>query len=106
MGCYHPDEASLWKDRALVELNIAVLHSFRQAGATIVDHHTASQEFLKFIEQEHHQGRCAETDWSWVVPPMSGATTPLFHLGFSNRQIKPAIVGYPEKQAIARCPFS
>ncbi len=104
MGCYHRDEASLWKDRALVELNIAVLHSFRQAGATIVDHHTATQEFLKFIEQEHNQGRCAETDWSWVVPPMSGATTPLFHLGFSNRQIKPAIVGYPETQDISRCP--
>ena len=60
MGCYHADDARLWKDRALVELNIAVLHSFRQAGATIVDHHTASQEFLKFIEQEHERGRCAD----------------------------------------------
>ena len=106
MGCYHPDDARLWKDKALVELNIAVLHSFRQAGATIVDHHTASQEFLTFIEQEHHQGRCAETDWSWVVPPMSGATTPLFHLGFSNKQFKPAVVGYPEKQEIKTCPFA
>lgn len=105
MGCYHADDARLWKDRALVELNIAVLHSFRQAGATIVDHHTASQEFLKFIEQEHDQGRCAETDWSWVVPPMSGATTPLFHLGFSNKQFKPAIVGYPDQLESPKCPI-
>ncbi|MFE5706741.1 nitric oxide synthase oxygenase [Rhodococcus koreensis] len=29
-----------WKDRALVELNRAVIHSYRQAGVIMVDHHT------------------------------------------------------------------
>ena len=104
MGVYRRDDVSLWKDKTLVELNIAVLHSFRAAGATIVDHHTAANEFMQFVEQEHSCGRRAETNWSWVVPPMSGATTPLFHLDFSNVQLKPAIVGYPETKEINRCP--
>ena len=104
MGVYRRDDVSLWKDKTLVELNIAVLHSFRAAGATIVDHHTAANEFMQFIEQEHSCGRRAETDWSWVVPPMSGATTPLFHLDFSNNQLMPAIVGYPEAPEVNRCP--
>lgn len=34
------NERSLWKDRALVELNRAVLWSFDDAGVTISDHHT------------------------------------------------------------------
>jgi nitric-oxide synthase len=104
MGVYRRDDVSLWKDKTLVELNIAVLNSFRAAGATIVDHHTAANEFMQFVEQEHSCGRRAETNWSWVVPPMSGATTPLFHLDFSNVQLKPAIVGYPETKEINRCP--
>ena len=106
MGCHRENDSNLWKDKALVELNIALLYSFRKVGVTIVDHHTAAKEFLKFIEQEHNLGRTAETDWSWVVPPMSGATTSVFHLSFSNKQLKPAIVGYPEKEDVDKCPFS
>ncbi len=26
------DDASMWRDRAIVELDVAVMHSFRQAG--------------------------------------------------------------------------
>ncbi len=37
-------ERTLWRDRALLELNVAVLHSFRQAGVKIVDHHSAARE--------------------------------------------------------------
>lgn len=43
---------SLWKDRALVEINIAVLHSFQSQNVTIVDHHTASESFMKHYENE------------------------------------------------------
>ena len=43
MGLDTSDEATLWRDRALVELNRAVLHSFDQAGVTITDHHTESR---------------------------------------------------------------
>ena len=65
----------LWKDKAMVELNAAVLHSFnvsdsaglncillrlvwrlvclvQSQGVTILDHHTGSEGFLRFMEQE------------------------------------------------------
>lgn len=43
---------SLWKDKTLVEVNIAVLHSFQSHNVTIVDHHTASDSFMKHLENE------------------------------------------------------
>lgn len=43
---------SLWKDQALVEVNVAVLHSFQNRNVTIVDHHTASESFMKHFENE------------------------------------------------------
>lgn len=43
---------SLWKDKTLVEVNVAVLHSFQSQNITIVDHHTASESFMKHLENE------------------------------------------------------
>ena len=43
---------SLWRDRALVELNRAVLHSFDCAGIRIGDHHSLTRQFEKFCEAE------------------------------------------------------
>lgn len=43
---------SLWKDRTLVEVNLAVLHSYQRHKVTIVDHHTASESFMKHLENE------------------------------------------------------
>lgn len=70
---------TLWKDRALVELNVAVLHSFRRDQVTILDHHTACQTFIQHIEAEKREGREVTGDWSWLIPPMSPATTKVFH---------------------------
>lgn len=70
---------SLWRDRALVELNVAVLYSYAKHGVVVVDHHTASKDFLRFAAQEERAGRVPRTDWSWVVPPMSSAGCPVFH---------------------------
>ncbi len=42
-------DRSLWKDRALVELNRSVLHSFDHAGVTVTDHHTESRRFLTHL---------------------------------------------------------
>jgi nitric-oxide synthase len=70
---------SLWKDKALTELNLAVLHSFSAEGVTISDHHTESARFLKHIELEDAQGRKCPADWTWIVPPTASSTTPVFH---------------------------
>src|SRR5258708_37001189 len=50
-------DRSLWKDRALVELNAAVLHSFAQAGVAMVDHHTVARQFMLHQEREMKAGR-------------------------------------------------
>jgi nitric-oxide synthase len=72
-------ERTLWRDRALVELNAAVLHSFEDAEVTIAAHHTESSRFIAHIEREQRHGRPAPTDWSWIVPPLSGGATAVFH---------------------------
>lgn len=74
----------LWKDRALVELNAAVLHSYEKAGVRIVDHHRASSEFMEFTAREIKAGRAVSADWSWIVPPMSSSSTPVFHKLWQN----------------------
>jgi hypothetical protein len=41
---------TLWKDRAILELNRAVLHSYEKAGASISSHHESSEQFIQFEE--------------------------------------------------------
>ncbi|MFE0704200.1 nitric oxide synthase oxygenase [Streptomyces sp. NPDC058872] len=79
LGLDRSSERTLWRDRALVELNVAVLHSFQEAGVTMADHHTESERFLRHIAQETRHGRPTPTDWSWIVPPVSGSATQVFH---------------------------
>ena len=92
MGLDISDESTMWRDRALIELNYAVVSSFRKADVTIIDHHNASREFLEFISNEHAAGRKVNANWSWTVPPISGALTPQFHLEFQDKELKPAFV--------------
>jgi nitric-oxide synthase, bacterial len=89
MGLDRADRAQLWKDRALVELNTAVLHSYRKAGVTIVDHHTASEQFLRFAAREEEAGRPVHAEWSWIVPPMSGSATGVFHRAWPRDEVCP-----------------
>ncbi|WP_408011564.1 nitric oxide synthase oxygenase [Pseudalkalibacillus sp. A8] len=81
--------SSLWKDQALVELNTAVLYSFKKLGVSIVDHHTAAQQFKKFEEKEAASGREVTGNWVWLIPPMSPATTHIFHKPYRNKIVKP-----------------
>jgi nitric-oxide synthase len=89
MGLDTSSERTLWRDRALVELNRAVLHSFEQAGVTITDHHTESERFLTHLAREEAAGRSCPADWSWIVPPMSGSLTPVFHRYYDTDELVP-----------------
>lgn len=89
IGLSRDTNTSLWKDRALVELNIAVLHSFKEAGISMVDHHTAAQQFKLFEERETKDGRETTGNWTWLIPPMSPAATHLFHQPIPNIINKP-----------------
>ncbi|MDQ6418150.1 nitric oxide synthase oxygenase [Paenibacillus sp. LHD-117] len=89
MGLETARDFTLWKDRALVELNVAVLDSYRKSGVTIVDHHTAAQQFGRFEKNERSSGREATGRWSWLVPPLSPATTPIFHNRYKDDERSP-----------------
>jgi len=79
LGLDTSTEISLWRDRALVELNIAVLYSFALAKVKIADHHTESRRFLTHLDKEERAGRVVPAQWSWIVPPLSGSATPVYH---------------------------
>ncbi|MCA1223606.1 nitric oxide synthase oxygenase, partial [Streptomyces sp. 8L] len=100
-------DRTLWRDRALVELNLAVLHSYERAGVTIADHHSESQRFLAHVEREKRHGRPVPTDWSWIVPPLSGSATAVFHRYYDPEDpaLRPAFVHRtPMEQPV--CPYN
>ncbi|MCA1055980.1 nitric oxide synthase oxygenase [Rossellomorea aquimaris] len=84
MGLDTSRASTLWKDKALIELNIAVLHSFKEDGVSVVDHHTAAQQFRLFEDNEERAGREVTGDWTWLIPPVSPATTHIFHKAYDN----------------------
>ncbi|XP_043560201.1 nitric oxide synthase, brain-like isoform X1 [Chiloscyllium plagiosum] len=90
MGLERSKITSLWKDKAAVELTVAVLHSFQLMKVTIVDHHTITESFMKHLENEHRLRGGCPTDWVWIVPPISGSLTPAFHQEFLNYNLSPA----------------
>ncbi|MGX7828772.1 nitric oxide synthase oxygenase [Actinokineospora sp. 24-640] len=101
MGLDTSSQATLWQDRALVELNVAVLHSFAAAGVTISDHHTESERFIKHLAKEERAGRRCPADWSWIVPPVSGGLTPVFHRYYDTEHLRPEFVTDPSSVAAA-----
>lgn len=80
---------SLWIDKALVELNIAVLHSYHKNGVTLVDHHTAAKQFKNFEKNELKKGRSVTGNWSWLIPPLSPASTNIYHRPYDNTIVSP-----------------
>lgn len=57
---------------------------------TIVDHHSATESFIKHMENEYRcRGGCP-ADWVWIVPPMSGSITPVFHQEMLNYRLTPS----------------
>ncbi|MFJ7934551.1 nitric oxide synthase oxygenase [Sporosarcina sp. NPDC096371] len=84
MGLDTKSNRSLWIDKALVELNIAILHSYQQAQVTLVDHHTAAKQFKIFEENELKSGRAVTGNWAWLIPPLSPASTHIYHKPYNN----------------------
>ena len=96
MGLDTRSDRALWRDRALVELNVAVLSSFASYGVTIVDHHTASRQFLCHDTQENRAGRTVPGHWVWLVPPISGSASPIFHITtYQNTLLTPNFFAQP-----------
>lgn len=96
---------TLWKDKALLELNVAVLHSFEKAGVMMVDPHTAAEQFMKFVEVEEKNSRTVQAEWAWVVPPTAGSTTEIFHRDFPNVCKMPNFFAQTTLDQAQVCPF-
>lgn len=95
LGLDVDDVRSLWKDRVLVEINRAVLHSFDAAGVKIADHHHESELFMRFVEKEERAGRTPRAEWSWVVPPLSSTTSPVYHRYYDDSTALPGFLPSP-----------
>ncbi|XP_075760963.1 nitric oxide synthase, inducible [Pelodiscus sinensis] len=89
MGLETNKLSSLWKDQAVIEINIAVLHSFQKQNVTIMDHHSAAESFMKYMQNEYRLRGGCPADWVWLVPPISGSITPVFHQEMLNYVLTP-----------------
>ena len=101
MGLPTASDRTLWKDKAITELNLAVLHSFSAAGVTISDHHTESARFLRHLEREQRQGRACPADWTWIVPPAASSATPVFHRYYQDFDQAPNYYRHPMHPSLA-----
>lgn len=112
MGLDCSSNETLWKDSALVELNRSVVYSYKKHGVRLMDHHTMTEYFMQFLEDEKRCQRDVYADWGWIVPPISGSATQVYSLEMNNRILKPNYFYLPEpwkaKEASANggfCPF-
>ena len=73
---------------------------FTAHGVTITDHHTESRRFLTHVEKEERAGRRCPADWTWIVPPMSGSQTPVFHRYYDAEDLTPKF--FADEQDVCR----
>ena len=100
-------EATLWRDRAFLELNVAVIHSFQQARITLVDHQTASRQFMIHDQREKKAGRECPAQWSWIAPAAGGSTTPVWHHEMRDFHLSPSYAYAADRWAVVErdvCP--
>ena len=90
MGLDMSRDRTLWRDKAMIMLNKAVLLSFERTGMKMANHHEAAHEFLDFCRVEQNMGREPYGRWMWLVPPTFSSATPLYQEPFRDVSIKPA----------------
>jgi nitric-oxide synthase, bacterial len=89
MGLDTSTNRTLWKDRALIELNVAVLSSYETAGVKVVDHHTIADQFHRYAQTSARAGEPVHAEWSWIVPPMAGSATPVYGEHYDTAILRP-----------------
>jgi len=89
LGLNTSRHSTMWREKALIELTIAVLHSYKKSGVTIVDHHTAAEQFRVFEKKEAACKREVTGDWKWLIPPLAPATTHIYHKSYNDEMKTP-----------------
>jgi nitric-oxide synthase len=82
--------SSLWRDEVQLVLNKAILASFMREGTSVIDHHSASDSFMEFMETQIEEVGWCPADWIWITPPAGGSMTKVFHQEMINWCSKPA----------------
>jgi hypothetical protein len=84
--------------------------ALQHADAIVIEEaEPVTRQFLIDEKRETQAGRCVYADWSWVVPPISSGTTPVFHRKFKNRILRPNF--FPQSEPWQRsgggsCPYA
>jgi len=89
MGLDVSTNQSFWKDKALLAITEAVFHSYRSQKISIVDHHSAAEQFCTFEQQEKTANREVNGRWSWLIPPLSPSATNIWHTSYTEKHITP-----------------
>jgi len=87
---------TLWKDTVALELNKAVLDSYKNAQVSIVDHYTQADQFMEHMAAEYKTRGGCPADWVWIVPPQSGSLVPTYHQEMLRYNLSPSFE-YQEK---------
>jgi len=95
MGLDTSSDRTLWKDRAMLELTAAVLHSFDAAGVSLIEHHFASRQFVKHELRERSAGRATPANWELIVPPIGGSATPVWERRYEPTILRPNFFAQP-----------
>lgn len=61
----------------------------QKQNVTIMDHHSAAESFMKHMQNEYRARGGCPADWIWLVPPISGSITPVFHQEMLNYILSP-----------------
>ncbi len=89
MGLDTGSATNFWQVRAAVELNTAVLHSFRAAGVRIEEPIAESALFRTFAEREEAAGRPVYGDWSWINGHLGSGFGPAWHRYYDPAEPNP-----------------
>jgi nitric-oxide synthase, bacterial len=89
MGLDLSSDRSLWRDRAMLELVTAVLHSFDRAGVSLIDHHFAARQFMKHEAREQAAGRITPAHWELLVSPLAGSTDAIWQRRYQPVVLRP-----------------
>jgi nitric-oxide synthase len=95
MGLDTANDRSLWRDRAMLELVTAVLHSFDHAGVSVIDHHFAARQFMKHEAREQAAGRITPAHWELIVSPLAGSADAVWQRRYEPLVLRPNFFAQP-----------
>ena len=102
MGLDTDTKGNFWQLRAAVELNTAVLHSFRMAGVQIAEPVGESQLMAEFARREELAGRRVYGDWSWINGHLGSTFGPSWHRYYDTHEPNPNFWLDPDRAELGR----